>query len=256
MAEENRDLNPLDSVTFSEFGFPGHTRANVNWPGFNSSSVPSRAYLIQVSKNGHTYKAQILRRDEIGSSAVSDTEVYQVLAPLFFNRYLLQEEAPREEPCLVVFQDTPEATVLVDRPSIAEFISQNTSAAAKVGGADDDFEEGVEARDNQSLTKTSPGEALPNTGWDMRCIYSLIREETPGCTSPPSLYKYTVYSSGYGIREGLDYLKLDNMVSTTKDVQSHLLMFGIDRLGAGYGWLRERYELSVTVTKVVKERLE
>ncbi|KAG4255062.1 hypothetical protein FPRO06_04404 [Fusarium proliferatum] len=43
---------------------------------------------------------------------------------LFFNRYLLQEEAPREEPCLVIFQDTPEATVLVDRPSIAEFISE------------------------------------------------------------------------------------------------------------------------------------
>ncbi|SCN88556.1 uncharacterized protein FFM5_04446 [Fusarium fujikuroi] len=43
---------------------------------------------------------------------------------LFFNRYLLQEEAPREEPCLVVFQDTPEATVVVDRPTIAEFISE------------------------------------------------------------------------------------------------------------------------------------
>ncbi|RBA11330.1 hypothetical protein FPRO05_04503 [Fusarium proliferatum] len=81
-------------------------------------------------------------------------------------------------------------------------------------------------------------------------------EETPGCPSPPSLYKYTVYSSGYGIREGLDYLKLDNTVSTTKDVQSHLRMFGIDGLGAKYGWLRERHELSVTVTKVVKERLE
>lgn len=33
-------------------------------------------------------------------------------------------------------------------------------------------------------------------------------------------------------------------------------MFGIDGLGAKYGWLRERHELSVTVTKVVKERLE
>lgn len=55
---------------------------------------------------------------------MSDTEVYQVLAALFFNRYFLQEETPYEEPCLVVFQDTPEATVLVDRPSIAEFISE------------------------------------------------------------------------------------------------------------------------------------
>ncbi|SCO85583.1 uncharacterized protein FRV6_09710 [Fusarium oxysporum] len=42
---------------------------------------------------------------------------------LFFNRYLLQE-AVHEVPCLVVFQDTPDATVQADRQSIAEFLSE------------------------------------------------------------------------------------------------------------------------------------
>lgn len=61
MTEKNRALNSLDSVIFSEFGFPGHTRANVNWPGFNSSSVPSRAYLMHVSKSGPHLQSSSIR---------------------------------------------------------------------------------------------------------------------------------------------------------------------------------------------------
>ncbi|KAF5618921.1 hypothetical protein F52700_11999 [Fusarium sp. NRRL 52700] len=65
-----------------------------------------------------------LRSDNIESSAVSNAELYQVLAALFFNRYFLQEEALHEEPCLVMFQDTLEATVLADRRSVDEFIKE------------------------------------------------------------------------------------------------------------------------------------
>ncbi|KAF4415620.1 hypothetical protein FACUT_13255 [Fusarium acutatum] len=75
--EKNRALNALgSSVIFSEFGFTGHTRLNVNWPGFNSSCVPSRAYSIQLSAEPPTSAAQILRRDELGNSDMSNTEVF------------------------------------------------------------------------------------------------------------------------------------------------------------------------------------
>ncbi|CVL04528.1 uncharacterized protein FPRN_00305 [Fusarium proliferatum] len=135
-----------------------------------------------------------------------------------------------------------------------------TSAVAKGGGPDDDFEEGVDARDNQSLTKTSPGEALPNTEWDLRCMQPDHGRNT-GLPQPAltiqvhSLLVRIWYSRRFGLSETRQH-GIDNTVSTTKDVQSHLRMFGIDGLGAKYGWLRERHELSVTVTKVVKERLE
>ncbi|KAF5974903.1 hypothetical protein FBULB1_7602 [Fusarium bulbicola] len=110
-----------DTGSYGWFRLTGHMRINVNWPGFNSSCVPS-----PLSAEPLTSAAQILRRDEIGSSAISNTEVCRVLAALFFDRYFLQEEALHEESCLVVFQDTPEATLLVDRRSV-----NNTQEAKK-----------------------------------------------------------------------------------------------------------------------------
>lgn len=75
VTEKSRALNSLDSVIFSEFGFPGHTRANVNWPGFNSSSVPSRAYLIQVSKSG----------SHLQFSSISFLQSHQLVPLRFFD---------------------------------------------------------------------------------------------------------------------------------------------------------------------------
>lgn len=99
MAERNRALNALDSSIL-----------------FTGSPIIFRTKLTAQPRFKQQFEVEPCLNRRHG--------VHKADEYLFFNRYLLQEEAPREETCLVIFQDTPEATVLVDRPSIAEFISE------------------------------------------------------------------------------------------------------------------------------------
>ncbi|VTT80265.1 unnamed protein product [Fusarium fujikuroi] len=99
MAERNRALNALDSSIL-----------------FTGSPIIFRTKLTAQPRFKQQFEVEPCLNRRHG--------VHKADEYLFFNRYLLQEEAPREEPCLVVFQDTPEATVVVDRPTIAEFISE------------------------------------------------------------------------------------------------------------------------------------
>ncbi|KAF5645460.1 hypothetical protein F52700_2023 [Fusarium sp. NRRL 52700] len=99
VSEKNRALNALDSSIV-----------------FTGSPILFRTKLIAQPRFKQQFEAEPCLNRRHG--------VHKADEYLFFNRYFLQEEAPREEPCLVIFQDTPEATVLVDRRSVAEFISE------------------------------------------------------------------------------------------------------------------------------------
>ncbi|KAI3582276.1 hypothetical protein IWW34DRAFT_846322 [Fusarium oxysporum f. sp. albedinis] len=97
MAEKNRALNALDSSTL-----------------FSGSPVLFRTKLAAQLRFKQQFEAEPCLNRWRG--------VHKADEYLFFNRYLLQE-AVHEVPCLVVFQDTPDATVQADRRSIAEFLS-------------------------------------------------------------------------------------------------------------------------------------
>ncbi|KAI1039097.1 hypothetical protein LB503_007580, partial [Fusarium chuoi] len=99
MSERNRALNALDSSVL-----------------FTGSPIIFRTKLTSQPRFKQQFEVEPCLNRRHG--------VHKADEYLFFNRYFLQEEAPREEPCLVIFQDKPEATVLVDRPSIAELISE------------------------------------------------------------------------------------------------------------------------------------
>ncbi|KAF4420247.1 hypothetical protein FACUT_11225 [Fusarium acutatum] len=99
MADRNRALNALDSSVV-----------------FQGSPILFRTKLVAQPRFKQQFEVEPCLNRRHG--------VHKADEYLFFNRYFLQEEAPHEEPCLVVFQDTPEATVLVDRRSIAEFIGE------------------------------------------------------------------------------------------------------------------------------------
>ncbi|KAJ0136211.1 hypothetical protein HZ326_20779 [Fusarium oxysporum f. sp. albedinis] len=98
MAEKNRALNALDSSTL-----------------FSGSPVLFRTKLAAQLRFKQQFEAEPCLNRWRG--------VHKADEYLFFNRYLLQE-AVHEVPCLVVFQDTPDATVQADRRSIAEFLSE------------------------------------------------------------------------------------------------------------------------------------
>ncbi|KAG7415997.1 hypothetical protein Forpe1208_v005890 [Fusarium oxysporum f. sp. rapae] len=98
MAEKNRALNALDSSAL-----------------FSGSPVLFRTKLAAQLRFKQQFEAEPCLNRWHG--------VHKADEYLFFNRYLLQE-AVHEVPCLVVFQDTPDATVQVDRRSIAEFLSE------------------------------------------------------------------------------------------------------------------------------------
>ncbi|KAH7483946.1 hypothetical protein FOMA001_g6946 [Fusarium oxysporum f. sp. matthiolae] len=97
MAEKNRALNALDSSAL-----------------FSGSPVLFRTKLAAQLRFKQQFEAEPCLNRWRG--------VHKADEYLFFNRYLLQE-AVHEVPCLVVFQDTPDATVQADRRSIAEFLS-------------------------------------------------------------------------------------------------------------------------------------
>jgi hypothetical protein len=98
MAEKNRALNALDSSAL-----------------FSGSPVLFRTKLAAQLRFKQQFEAEPCLNRWRG--------VHKADEYLFFNRYLLQE-AVHEVPCLVVFQDTPDATVQADRRSIAEFLSE------------------------------------------------------------------------------------------------------------------------------------
>ncbi|KAF5553066.1 hypothetical protein FNAPI_6863 [Fusarium napiforme] len=99
MAERNRALNALDGSVV-----------------FQGSPILFRTKLVAQPR----FKQQF----EVDPCLNRRHGVHKADEYLFFNRYFLQEEAPHEEPCAVVFQDMPEATVRVDRGSVAEFIRE------------------------------------------------------------------------------------------------------------------------------------
>ncbi|KAH7261156.1 uncharacterized protein BKA55DRAFT_536165 [Fusarium redolens] len=99
MAEENRAFNALDCSAI----FPG-------------SPILFRTYLAAQLRFKQQFEVEPCLNRRHG--------VHKADEYLFFNRYFLQEEAVHGAPCLVVFQDTPEATVQVDRRSIGEFLRE------------------------------------------------------------------------------------------------------------------------------------
>ncbi|KAF5532621.1 hypothetical protein FMEXI_12277 [Fusarium mexicanum] len=99
VSERNRALNAFDSSVV-----------------FTGSPIMFRTKLVAQPR----FKQQF----EVDPCLNRRHGVHKADEYLFFNRYFLQEEGPHEEPCLVVFQDMPEVTVLVDRPSIAGFINE------------------------------------------------------------------------------------------------------------------------------------
>ncbi|RBR21495.1 hypothetical protein FVER53590_03921 [Fusarium verticillioides] len=99
LAERNRALNALDGSVV-----------------FQGSPILFRTKLVAQPRFKQQFEVDLCLNRRHG--------VHKADEYLFFNRYFLQEEAPHEEPYLVVFQDMPEATVRVDRGSIAEFIRE------------------------------------------------------------------------------------------------------------------------------------
>ncbi|KAF4956494.1 hypothetical protein FGADI_3773 [Fusarium gaditjirri] len=98
LAEKNRALNALDSSIL-----------------FSGSPVLFRTKLTAQLRFKQQFEAEPCLNRRRG--------VHKADEYLFFNRYFLQEGS-HEVPCLVVFQDTPDATVQVERQSIAEFLSE------------------------------------------------------------------------------------------------------------------------------------